>query len=501
MAASEGNEYTLGEIAGEGSFAEVFRAKDKHGNTVAVKRARVPLGYFGEATMTKAMKEFTTVKRLGEHPNIIQFLDIFKDSQGRLCIAMELAVGGSAKARMERKWGGDGRDDATVEFIFLPGDVAAVALDIASGLKFIHDQGLAHGDLKPGNIVFNAEGRALLADFGSAKLITEALSGQSGSTTSSTKEYDAPERLRFSPTSTASDIWSLGATLLELLTGCGALAKNPSTQQVRSDAAFCFAKGLEVDWSFSAALKALNVGPLAAWEAADQGLKDLIASCLVVDPGKRPTAAALLDTPLLRARRLEREQAELKELKALKALAAERALAVEKAEARAAEAEANLAEEVKKRVAVKVPRGSYITSKSALDAHSVYFVCFLFFASSPSRLGLLVPRVGHVPRTDRSLVLLFQFSSMSLLLKFTTFLFLFMEPCLTTLFLVPAHTCSLCRLVLRQAVAAQLSGRGRAEEPAPPKVTARSALARVNTSRVMSELLTTFFSHRLFHRT
>ena len=337
MAASEGNEYTLGEIAGEGSFAEVFRAKDKHGNTVAVKRARVPLGYFGEATMTKAMKEFTTVKRLGEHPNIIQFLDIFKDSQGRLCIAMELAVGGSAKARMERKWGGDGRDDATVEFIFLPGDVAAVALDIASGLKFIHDQGLAHGDLKPGNIVFNAEGRALLADFGSAKLITEALSGQSGSTTSSTKEYDAPERLRFSPTSTASDIWSLGATLLELLTGCGALAKNPSTQQVLSDAAFCFAKGLEVDWSFSAALKALNEGPRAAWEAADQGLKDLIASCLVVDPGKRPTAAALLDTPLLRARRLEREHAELKELKAL---AAERALAVEKAEARAAAAEA-----------------------------------------------------------------------------------------------------------------------------------------------------------------
>ena len=289
------------------------------------------------------------------------------------------------------------------------------------------------------------------------------------------------------------------------MTGCGALAVNPSTQLVLSDAAFCFAKGLEVDWSFSAALKALNVGPLAAWEAADQGLKDLIASCLVVDPGKRPTAAALLDTPLLRARRLEREHAELKELKAL---AAERALAVEKAEARAAEAEAraaeaeaNLAEEVKKRVAVKVPRGSYITSKSALDAHSVYFVCFLFFASSPSRLGLLVPRVGHVPRTDRSLVLLFQFSSMSLLLKFTTFLFLFMEPCLTTLFLVPAHTCSLCRLVLRQAVAAQLSGRGRAEEPGPPKVTARSALARVNTSRVMSELLTTFFSHRLFHRT
>jgi len=297
----------------------------------------VPLGYLGEATMTKAMKEFTTVKRLGEHPNIIQFLDIFKDSQGRLCIAMELAVGGSAKARMERKWGGDGRDDATVEFIFLPGDVAAVALDIASGLKFIHDQGLAHGDLKPGNIVFNAEGRALLADFGSAKLITEALSGQSGSTTSSTKEYDAPERLRFSPTSTASDIWSLGATLLELLTGCGALAKNPSTQQVLSDAAFCFVKGLEVDWSFSAALKALNEGPRAAWEAADQGLKDLIASCLVVDPGKRPNAAALLDTPLLRARRLEREHAELKELKAL---AAERALAVEKAEARAAAAEA-----------------------------------------------------------------------------------------------------------------------------------------------------------------
>ena len=302
MAVSEGNEYTLGEIAGEGSFAEVFRAKDKHGSTVAVKRARVSLGRYGDAVTSTAMKEYTTVKNLGEHPNVVQFHDIFKDNEVRLCIVMEFAAGGSAKARMEGTWGLG--DDAPVKFVFPPKDVAAVALDIASALKFVHENLCVHCDIKPGNIVFNDEGRALLADFGSAKVVEDISARLGDPTASSTMEYNSPEVLgRRNPATAASDIWSLGVTLLELLTGCGALAKKPSTQQVLSDAAFCLSRGLELPWSFSAALDALEEAPRAAWEAADQGLKDLIASCLVVDPGKRPTAAALLDTPLLRAGR------------------------------------------------------------------------------------------------------------------------------------------------------------------------------------------------------
>ena len=177
-------------------------------------------------------------------------------------------------------------------------------------------------------MLFAADGRALLADFGSSRLAvrvaSETRTGPSSLLTGATPAFAAPETIvKAADASPASDVWSLGATLLCLLTG-HELAAEP-------DVRMSLLSGLEPLWTlerhvrrelrlpgrFGAAPKAIPHAGLsdaerARWEAAPADLRAFVGRCLVADPDARASAADLCLDPfvaLLEARLSPREPA------------------------------------------------------------------------------------------------------------------------------------------------------------------------------------------------
>ena len=153
--------------------------------------------------------------------------------------------------------------------------------DILKGLVYLHTQKVVHCDLKPHNALLSNDGSVKLSDFGSS-LNTQQVKADKDKkggvdedvTVRGTAHYMAPEAARNEITS-ASDIWSLGITVLELLTG------NVPWQFKGSDAAFVYK--LSRDETFMPTIPP-NLHKSAA---------DFCRACLQRDPAKRPTAQAL----------------------------------------------------------------------------------------------------------------------------------------------------------------------------------------------------------------
>ncbi len=193
---------------GEGSFAAVFRARDTLlDRTVALKVFK-PGGF---STPLTALEEARAAAALN-HPNVCAIFTA-DNSEGVPFIAMEYVAGGTLSA--------------VVQAGPISGaDAARVARHVALGMAAAHGQGIVHGDLKPANILLTDDGVAKVTDFGLSRMAP--LRGQSDETTdweeqfgkvAGTPSYMSPEQSRGAPPVPASDVFSLGATLYEMLTG------------------------------------------------------------------------------------------------------------------------------------------------------------------------------------------------------------------------------------------------------------------------------------------
>ena len=303
--------YVLGEKLGEGSFAVVYRATrvgDTTGVKYAVKRFKIGLtpkqaadvhsAAHGESALLTALHDGGAA-----HPNIVQLIDLYTDEDGHACMVMTLAEGGSAKSRMEGVWGHahDAPADASLK-LFSATETTVYASHIISAINFAHDHNVVHRDVKPGNIVFSADDVAMLADFGSARIIEEVRASVGGSI-AGTREYMAPEVHANEPASPASDVWSFGATALCFLTGHELSKKTTvSTQLSRA-----YNKRPGATWTLDAHIASeLSAEETAAWGRTPEDLRRVIAACLQVDDEVRPTAAALNADPLfVEVRKLE----------------------------------------------------------------------------------------------------------------------------------------------------------------------------------------------------
>ncbi|MFB9720685.1 protein kinase domain-containing protein [Planobispora longispora] len=184
--------YRLLERLGEGGAGTVWRARDEMlRREVAVKELRG-----GREFAERAIHEARAAARVS-HPAIVMVHDVVTDG-GQPWIVMDL-VGGDSLDRVIRREG-----------TLPPRQVAAIGLRVLDALEAAHTHGLLHRDVKPANVLLDADGTAMLADFGIAAPLTGelSLSGHAGSA-----GYTAPERLREEPAGPASDLWSLGATL------------------------------------------------------------------------------------------------------------------------------------------------------------------------------------------------------------------------------------------------------------------------------------------------
>lgn len=187
-------------------FFKDYCYRDTESFTVKVhsETGRVLFNKFKE----KLIKEAKILSEV-HHPHIVNVLEVFEEN-GTAYIAMEYISGSSLKYRMDR----EGR---------LPEDkVLRHVRQIGEALQFVHEKNILHLDIKPSNILIDATGKARLIDFGVSKRYD--IEQQETSTTmltlskgfASIEQYDNEGTLSFSP---CPDIYSLGATMYNLLTG------------------------------------------------------------------------------------------------------------------------------------------------------------------------------------------------------------------------------------------------------------------------------------------
>jgi serine/threonine protein kinase/tetratricopeptide (TPR) repeat protein len=194
--------FTLSERLGAGGQGEVWRAHDEsRGIDIALKilspaLARSP-GAWGALE-----REHAIAARL-QHPAILQVMPPERFGEV-LALPMELASGGDL-----RRLRGAG---------YL--EIVPVLIEVAEALEYAHERGVVHRDLKPGNVLFDSRGRAKLADFGVAGLLTSCAAAGAPKRPAGLSPFSAsPEQLRGEPPTPADDIYGLGALAYELLSG------------------------------------------------------------------------------------------------------------------------------------------------------------------------------------------------------------------------------------------------------------------------------------------
>ena len=196
----------LGEL-GRGGMAVVFRARDRDlGREVAVKVVR-PRFAADEEAVARLAREARTVAQL-EHPNIVGVYSIRHLSDRSVALVMQLIPGRTLKQAVTE----DGPFDA--------GAAEQVLRDIARALAYAHRAGVVHRDVKPENIFLDAtSGRAMLSDFGVARVMDAPTELTATGTTIGTPTYMAPEQIDGVNLDGRSDLYSLGMVGWEMLTG------------------------------------------------------------------------------------------------------------------------------------------------------------------------------------------------------------------------------------------------------------------------------------------
>ena len=210
-----GDQLELGELIGAGGMGSVFRARDlRLQRDVAVKLLSTAAGAPGLGA-ERLEREARTLALL-THPNIVTVYQV-AESDGQPFIAMELLTGGSLAEKLP-----------------LPAhDVARIGVELCDALAYAHARGVVHRDLKPHNVLFRDDGRAVLGDFGIARLRGEGAAGwtlTADGMVAGTPDYMAPEARKGAPPDPRMDLYALGVLLYEALTGelpRGAFARLP----------------------------------------------------------------------------------------------------------------------------------------------------------------------------------------------------------------------------------------------------------------------------------
>ena len=260
-------DYQLGDCLGKGAFGSVYRALNwGTGETVAIKAIR--LAELPKGVDTSLQLEIDLLKNL-HHPNIVKYQGFVK-SPDNLYIILEYCENGSLHSICKN-------------FGKFPENLVALYMSqVLHGLFYLHEQGVIHRDIKGANILTTKEGLVKLADFG----VATRKEGLHESSVVGTPYWMAPEVIELAGATTASDIWSLGCTVIELLDGkppYHKLAPMPALFRIVND----------------------DHPPLP--EGASPAVRDFLMQCFQKDPNLRVSARKLLKHPwIVSARRSDR---------------------------------------------------------------------------------------------------------------------------------------------------------------------------------------------------
>lgn len=196
--------YRLVEQIGVGGMAIVYRAIDMRTNhSVAVKVLKPEFNKDVEF-VSRFQREAEAASKMTHH-NIVNLLDVGMDGENRYLI-MEYVQGQTLKEVIREK----GRLNPNV--------AAQITIRILSALQHAHQNGIIHRDIKPQNILVHADGHIKVADFGIARMANSSTLTRGDSVMGSV-HYFSPEQASGQPADVTSDIYSVGVTLYEMLTG------------------------------------------------------------------------------------------------------------------------------------------------------------------------------------------------------------------------------------------------------------------------------------------
>ncbi|MGA2445245.1 MAG: SUMF1/EgtB/PvdO family nonheme iron enzyme [Opitutaceae bacterium] len=260
--------YVLEAVAGRGGMGVVWKARDERlERLVALKF--LPEVVAGDPEAVRDLLRET--KRCLEltHPNVVRVHDLVQD--GLLAaISMEYVAGESLAKRKAEAPGGC----LTVE------ELAPLVAQLCAALDYAHGEAkVVHRDLKPANLLVTGDGKVKVTDFGIARSLTDThtrLTGRVGAT-SGTLAYMSPQQVMGKKATLADDIYALGATLYELLTGKPPFYTGDITHQILQQApASLAARRAELE---------VKGGPVpSVWE-------ETILACLAKEPQDRPQSA------------------------------------------------------------------------------------------------------------------------------------------------------------------------------------------------------------------
>jgi tRNA A-37 threonylcarbamoyl transferase component Bud32 len=188
---------------GRGATATVYLARDEAlGLDVALKVLHPQLSGSGRSDSLRRFFADARVAAAVRHPGVVAIYDV--DEAAR-AVAMEWIAGGTLRQRLREHPGG------------LPtAELRATARSLLGAVSHVHAAGIAHGDLKPSNLLLRTPGEVVLADFGAAEL-TGGARGPAGA--AGTPLYFAPEQFHGAPSSPTADLYAVGAILWEAATG------------------------------------------------------------------------------------------------------------------------------------------------------------------------------------------------------------------------------------------------------------------------------------------
>lgn len=257
--------YQLGPEIGRGAYGTVYQGLDvKSGAFMAVKKLK--FDDTKSTASTEVLNEINLMARL-HHENIVRYLGA-DEKDGNLFIFMEFVPGGSI-AHVLKLF------KRLHEHV-----VRKYTQKILQGLQYLHQNNVVHGDIKAANILVNNDGVVKLSDFGHSRVVQQGNSIVDS--IRGTPMWMAPEVIKDSRHGKPSDIWSLGCTIIEMMTG-----DLPWPDFVKLE-----------PFAIMYRIAQTTTGPPIP-EDAGQECRDFLAKCFVVDCTKRATVDVLLQHPFI----------------------------------------------------------------------------------------------------------------------------------------------------------------------------------------------------------
>jgi serine/threonine protein kinase len=249
--------YSVEAPLGEGGMARVYKAVGPDGEQVALKLVRAELAV-EDMFRKRFAREVQTAVRIDD-PHVVPVLES-GEHEGVPYMAQPLIRGGSLQDKLEA--------ESRLELE----TAVTIMLQVAKGVGALHEHGMIHRDLKPGNILLDEDGHAFVADFGLAKDPQASLLTKPGQAVGSL-DYMAPEQIRGEQVTPSADVYSLGCVMFECLAG-----RPP----------FADRKGMQVLWAH---LQEEPPDPRAERDELPKGLTWAVTRALQKEPEDRPETA------------------------------------------------------------------------------------------------------------------------------------------------------------------------------------------------------------------